>query len=199
MIEGLKPFYNSVLRPVALILAKLNIHPDVVTLAGVAASAVAACLCAAGFWPAAALAVFAGGCLDGLDGLVARQTGKRSRFGAVWDSTGDRITEAAWFFGLLVYYIVHPAFGARSICLAFLAQAGSQMVSYVRARCEGEGIACSGGILLRPERIVVLIACLFLGPVVMQWGLGIIAALGFFTAGQRLFAARRFAGSKQQM
>ena len=107
------------------------------------------------------------------------------------DSTGDRFTEAAWLFGLMIFFVVHPKNGHAGIYLAFLAQAGSQMVSYVRARCEGAGIACTAGILQRPERIMVLIACLLLGPNIMEWGLGLIAALGFFTAAQRLWLAYR--------
>jgi CDP-diacylglycerol---glycerol-3-phosphate 3-phosphatidyltransferase len=123
--------------------------------------------------------------------LVARQTAKQTRFGAVLDSVADRVTEAAWFFGLLLYYAANPVHGGAGIYLAFLALAGSQMVSYVRARCEGAGLVCTEGILQRPERIVIIIACLLLGPAVMIWGLGIIAALGFATAAERCAKAWR--------
>ncbi|HMD67349.1 MAG TPA: CDP-alcohol phosphatidyltransferase family protein [Chitinivibrionales bacterium] len=191
MIEGLKPFYNSVLSPVAKILAKAGIHPNAITVSGVALSGAAAYFCAVGHWPLAALLVFCGSCMDGLDGLVSRETGKQTRFGAVLDSVADRVTETAWFFGLLLYYAANPTHGGAGIYLAFLAHAGSQMVSYVRARCEGAGIACKEGILQRPERIVIIIACLLLGPAVMMWGLGIIAVLGFATALQRCFVAWR--------
>jgi len=191
MIEGLKPFYNSTLRPIAVLCAKANVHPHAISIAGIVISFVAAYFCALGPWLYAAVLVAFAGCLDGLDGLVARQTGKQTRFGAVLDSTGDRFTEAAWLFGLMIFFVVHPKNGHAGIYLAFLAQAGSQMVSYVRARCEGAGIACTAGILQRPERIMVLIACLLLGPNIMEWGLGLIAALGFFTAAQRLWLAYR--------
>ncbi len=196
MIEGLKPFYNSVLKPVADIFAKAGIHPHAISLGGVVLSVIAAYCCARGHWPLAALLVFCGSCMDGLDGLVSRETGKQTRFGAVLDSAADRVTETAWFFGLLLYYAANPTHGEAGIYLAFLAHAGSQMVSYVRARCEGAGIACKEGILQRPERIVIIIACLLLGPALMLWGLGIIAALGFATALQRCGAAWR-AGNKR--
>jgi CDP-diacylglycerol--glycerol-3-phosphate 3-phosphatidyltransferase len=191
MIEGLKPLYNAALRPVALLFAKINIHPDAITAMGVAVSLAAGWACAAGLWLVAALLVFAGSCMDGLDGLVARQTGTQTRFGAVLDSAGDRITEAAWCFGLLAFYAWHPVYGLAGILLAFLAQAGSQMVSYVRARAEGAGISCKAGILQRPERIIIILVCLLLGPRVMLWGLGVISALAFVTAGERLFAVYR--------
>jgi phosphatidylglycerophosphate synthase len=198
MIEGLKPFYNSVLRPVANIFAGAGVTPNAITIAGVAVSAAAAYFCAVGQWPLAALLVFCGSCMDGLDGLVARQTGKQTRFGAVLDSAGDRVTEAAWFFGILLYYIGHPLYCGAGILCAFLACTGSQMVSYVRARCEGEGIPCKGGILQRPERIVVIIACLLSGPAIMVWGLAIIAVLGFVTAIQRLAVAGRADSNRPQ-
>jgi|WetSurMetagenome_2_1015567.scaffolds.fasta_scaffold00025_42 CDP-diacylglycerol---glycerol-3-phosphate 3-phosphatidyltransferase len=191
MIEGLKSFYNSVLGPVAKLLARGRIHPNAITIAGIIFSFAAAYFCAVGQWPLAALIVFCGACMDGLDGLVARQTGRQTRFGAVLDSSADRVTETAWLFGLLFYYIGHPIFHGAGIFCAFLAHAGSQMVSYVRARCEGAGIPCKGGVLQRPERIVLIVVCLLLGPSIMIGGLVIIAGFGYATAAQRLGVARR--------
>jgi len=36
---------------------------------------------------------------------------------------------------------------------------GSMMVSYLRARAEGLGIECSGGLMQRPERVVTIGLC----------------------------------------
>jgi CDP-diacylglycerol---glycerol-3-phosphate 3-phosphatidyltransferase len=189
MLENLKPFYNAALNPVARLFARINLHPNVITVLGVAVSSVAGYFCATGNWYAAALIVFAGSCLDGLDGLVARQTGKSTAFGAVLDSCCDRVTEASWFFGILYFYLHRPAYGNAGIYLAFLAMAGSFMVSYVRARCEGANIACKKGLLQRPERIVVLVVCLLAGPVVMTWGLGLLSLVAYGTMVQRLIIA----------
>jgi CDP-diacylglycerol---glycerol-3-phosphate 3-phosphatidyltransferase len=160
-------------------------------LAGVVMSLAAGYFCARGFWYTAALFVFLGSCMDGLDGLVARQTGRKTAFGAVLDSTCDRMTEIAWLFGILVFFLGKPVYGIAVACLAFLAMAGSLMVSYVRARSEGAGIECRQGFFQRPERIVVLVACLCLGPQSMVWGLGIISGAAFFTVIQRLVIAGR--------
>jgi CDP-diacylglycerol--glycerol-3-phosphate 3-phosphatidyltransferase len=189
MIENLKPFYNSVLNPVARLCARIHLHPHAVTALGVALSIAAGYFCAAGKWYAAALLVFAGSCMDGLDGLVARQAGKTTAFGAVLDSCCDRITEAAWFFGILWFYVHRPAYHGAGVYLAFLAMAGSLMVSYVRARCEGAGITCREGMFQRPERIIVLVACLLAGPVIMIWGLGLLSVLACVTVVQRLIIA----------
>jgi CDP-diacylglycerol--glycerol-3-phosphate 3-phosphatidyltransferase len=191
MLEKLKPFYNSVLNPVAKLFARINLHPHAITVSGVALSLAAGYCCATGKWYTAALLVFAGSCMDGLDGLVARQAGKTTAFGAVLDSCCDRISETAWFFGILFYYLHRPLYCGAGIYLAFLAMAGSLMVSYVRARCEGANIICKQGILQRPERIVVLIACLLAGPVIMIWGLGFLSLLAYGTVIQRLIIAYR--------
>jgi phosphatidylglycerophosphate synthase len=152
MIEKLKPFYNSILSPFAAALVKINIHPNVVTVAGVVVSLVACYFAACGKWAAAAVAVGAGACLDGLDGVLARQSDKKTASGAVLDSTCDRVTEMAWFFGILVFYLKHPVWGDAGIFFSFCALCGSILVSYIRARAEGETLSCSVGILQRPER-----------------------------------------------
>jgi CDP-diacylglycerol--glycerol-3-phosphate 3-phosphatidyltransferase len=193
MIEKLKPFYNSLLNPVALLFIRINIHPNLITAFGFVLSIAAGYCCATGMWYLAAALVFAGACMDGLDGFVARQTGKTTAFGAVFDSCCDRITETAWFFGILWFYLQPPAFTREGVWLAFLAMTGSLMVSYVRARCEGAGIPCKQGILQRPERIVVLITCLLAGPGIMVWGLALLTLLSYATVVQRLAIARQAA------
>ncbi|HUI93212.1 MAG TPA: CDP-alcohol phosphatidyltransferase family protein [Chitinivibrionales bacterium] len=170
---------------------RIKIHPNLITAFGVLLSLIAGYFCATGKWYLAALIVFVGSCMDGLDGLVARQAGKTTAFGAVFDSACDRITETAWFFGILYFYLQRPVFGREGVWLSFLAMAGSLMVSYVRARCEAAAIACKQGLLQRPERIIVLIACLLAGPRIMAWGLGLLALLSYATVVQRLVIARR--------
>jgi CDP-diacylglycerol---glycerol-3-phosphate 3-phosphatidyltransferase len=186
MIEKLKPFYNNVLSPVAAALEKINVHPNVVTIAGVAVSIAAGYLAATGKWSLAALVVSIGACLDGLDGVLARRTDRKTSFGAVLDSTCDRVTEMAWFFGLIVYYLKHPVWGHIGIYLSYAALCGSILVSYIRARAEGETLWCSAGILQRPERIIILIACFFLGPKAMIIGMALLTLFASITVVQRL-------------
>jgi phosphatidylglycerophosphate synthase len=191
MIENLKPLYNAILAPVARVCSRLHIHPNVITITGLVLSVVAGYFCATGRWPAAALIVFLGSCMDGLDGLVARQTGGKTVFGAVLDSTCDRITEMAWLFGIFIFFLHKPVYGIADSSLAFLAMAGSFMVSYVRARSEGAGIACTKGLLQRPERIVIITGCLLLGPASMVWGLGVLCIAAWTTVVQRIVVTYR--------
>jgi CDP-diacylglycerol--glycerol-3-phosphate 3-phosphatidyltransferase len=189
MIEGLKPFYNAALYPFARLSARVRIHPNAVSFAGVLFSGVACYYAAQGQWLTAAVLTAAGSCLDGLDGLLARSTGKTTVFGAILDSICDRFTEFAWMFGILIYYMHNPLYHGLGVYSTFLAMSASIMVSYVRARCEAVGISCSRGLLQRPERIIMLIICFLCGPRVMVGGLLLISALGYITVIERIYIA----------
>ncbi len=102
---------------------------------------------------AGALILFAG-LFDMLDGQVARLGNMKSTFGALYDSVLDRYSEQVMFLGICYYLVAHHYF--LSSIFAFIALMGSMMVSYVRARAEGLGIECSGGLMQRPERVVTI-------------------------------------------
>lgn len=107
-----------------------------------------------------ALVLFAG-LFDMLDGQVARLGNMSSRFGALYDSVLDRYSEMIMFLGICYYLVSHHYF--LSSLFAFIALIGSMMVSYTRARAEGLGVECKGGLMQRPERVVTIgvfaIAC----------------------------------------
>jgi phosphatidylglycerophosphate synthase len=109
---------------------------------------------------AGALVLFAG-LFDMLDGQVARLGNMSSKFGALYDSVLDRYSEMVMFLGICYYLVSHHYF--LSSLFAFIALIGSMMVSYTRARAEGLGVECKGGLMQRPERVVTIgvfaIAC----------------------------------------
>lgn len=102
----------------------------------------------------AGAAVLFAGVFDMLDGQVARLGNMSSRFGALYDSVLDRYSELILFLGICYYLISNHYF--LSSLFAFIALIGSMMVSYTRARAEGLGIECKGGLMQRPERIVTI-------------------------------------------
>jgi len=102
---------------------------------------------------AGALVLFAG-LFDMLDGQVARLGKMSSTFGALFDSVLDRYSELILFLGISYYLVAHHYF--LSSLFAFIALIGSMMVSYVRARAEGLGVECKGGLMQRPERVVLI-------------------------------------------
>ncbi|WP_153797991.1 CDP-alcohol phosphatidyltransferase family protein [Foetidibacter luteolus] len=101
---------------------------------------------------AGGLILFAG-LFDMLDGQVARLGGMTSTFGALYDSVLDRYSEMVMFLGIC-YYLVAKHYFLSSL-FAFIALIGSMMVSYTRARSEGLGIQNKGGLMQRPERVIL--------------------------------------------
>lgn len=190
MLERLRPAYERILRPAIAGLARAGVRPDHVTVLGVLVFAGAGVLAATGHWYWSAACVTAGALLDGCDGQLARLTGRTSDFGAVLDSCSDRLTEIFWIAGICWYYLQGPAASAPVAALCVAALSGSLMVSYVKARCEGQGMACREGLMQRPERIILLGVAQLAGPAVMPYGMGVLAALSWYTTFERLTIAR---------
>lgn len=97
--------------------------------------------------------ILVAGLFDMLDGQVARLGNMSSKFGALFDSVLDRYSELIMFLGICYYLVAHHYF--LSSLFAFIALIGSMMVSYTRARSEGLGIENKGGVMQRPERVVL--------------------------------------------
>lgn len=196
MLESLKPIYNKTLKPLALQLGKTGLKPNHLTIAGVLSFAAASALCVFDYWKISLLLVIVGGIFDGLDGVLARETGQQSVFGSILDSSSDRFTEIFLLLGIMITYLRRSPADFSGVVLCFTAMSASLMVSYVKARCEGAAVPCKSGILQRPERIILLSFGLLTGVRMMIWVLVIISVLGFFTSIQRLFEAARYCQKK---
>ncbi len=133
----------------------MGLTPNAVSLIGLAAYGACGLVLAMGYRAEAGwmLAVF--GPLDAVDGLLAREMGKATRFGAFLDSTIDRFAEFFLFFGLMVYLFRFQEAGWEEACLVLSALSGSLLVSYTRARAEALGYFCTVGILTRFERLFI--------------------------------------------
>lgn len=156
-----------------------------ISVAGFAGNVAAASLAAGGHLLAAGVVMLVFSGLDLLDGALARKTGTVTRFGAVFDSVLDRLSEAAVFGGLLFHY---SEIGGHQLemMLIFAATVGSITVSYVRARAEGIGLELREGLFTRAERVLLLAAALIVGHGTVIWALWALAALTLVTAGQRV-------------
>ena len=165
-------------QPAAGLLAAVGFTASRATLAGLLAAGLAAYFASTGrFIPAGAL-VLVGGVFDLLDGALARRAGAAGRRGALLDSVADRVAECAVLLGLLVYYTLPGSRSQTGAILAFVAFAGSMLVSYVRARAEGLGLKGTAGFLTRAERVIVTAGALLAGyPMAALWILGVGAPL----------------------
>lgn len=166
MRDRLQRNIYSVIDPVVRGLVKVGVTPNFITTTGLVLNIGVAIVFIVGAeegnrgdlsyvgW-AGALILFAG-LFDMLDGQVARVGNMSSRFGALYDSVLDRYSELFMFLGICYYLVAHHYF--LSSLFAFIALIGSMMVSYTRARSEGLGIQNKGGLMQRPERVVLTAA-----------------------------------------
>src|SRR5947208_14627055 len=80
-------------------------------------------------------------------------------FGAFYDSTLDRVGEAALFGGIALYFLrggVPPGRLTFAVVACLVALAASLIVSYTRARAQGLGRTAKVGIPQRAERRLLL-------------------------------------------
>jgi CDP-diacylglycerol--glycerol-3-phosphate 3-phosphatidyltransferase len=140
--------------PIVKVLSRTPLTPNIITWAGFVITIAAGALIVTEYLLAAGILVLVAGLFDMLDGALARATGKTTRFGAILDSTLDRLSEAILLVTLLAVFAKYGQV-AESI-LAAVALVGSLTVSYIRARMEGLGIECKAGLFTRPERVIIL-------------------------------------------
>ncbi|HEV7853200.1 MAG TPA: CDP-alcohol phosphatidyltransferase family protein, partial [Mycobacterium sp.] len=155
------------------------------------------------WWGSFAVSVFV--LADMLDGAMARQSGGGSRFGAVLDATCDRIGDGAVFCGLLWW----AAFGMRSTSLVvalMICLVTSQVISYVKARAEASGLSGAGGLIERPERLVIVLNGAGLSgisflhiPWLLHVAAWLLAVASLITLGQRVHTVRTSPGAMEPL
>ncbi|MFC1927622.1 CDP-alcohol phosphatidyltransferase family protein [Chloroflexota bacterium] len=177
-----------VTSPIVGILSKSGITPNTLTLTNLALNIVAAYVIATGHFLLGGALILGSGLFDLLDGALARFSKQTTKFGAVLDSTVDRVSEAATLCGLLIWYV--PQEGATlEIVLILVVLVGSFLVSYIRARAEGLGWQCQLGLFTRAERVIVLAIGLLVSGVSVHSvfaALCVLAVFVFITVVQRL-------------
>jgi len=182
LTDRVRYLVRGIIDPIADVLVWLGFTPNTLTLIGFLMNVAVAVVLSQGEMRWGALAFFLASAFDGLDGALARKLDRVSRFGAFLDSTMDRLSEAAVFLGLLVWYTGQGA--KQEIVLIYATIVGSLMVSYSRARAEGLGMDCKVGLLTRMERSIVLLVGLLVEQVTIT--LWVMAVLANLTALQRM-------------
>jgi len=188
--EWLRKVSRGIVQPLARLLSRLGISANIVTILGCLLTVGVATVLATGRLQLGGILLIAAAGIDGLDGSLARLNGRATRFGAFLDSVLDRISESAVLLGLAWWYLGQP--GIAEELLAYIAIAGSFMVSYARARAEGIGVPCRVGLFTRVERSVLLIVALILGLTVPA--LWILAVGTWLTTIHRIVAVYQCVG-----
>lgn len=192
-VRGRKPA-AVVVEPVARALLKVGFTPNTITLVGtVITIAIAVVLIPTGHLVAAAVLSGLFAAFDMIDGTMARLRGGGTKFGATLDATCDRLTDGALFAAItwwLIYsYQAHPAL----VVASFVVLVCSQVISYVKARGEASGFTMIGGLVERPERLILGLGGLGLQgfgvPYAIDVALWLLAVGSVFTVVQRLHMA----------
>ncbi|WP_406689526.1 CDP-alcohol phosphatidyltransferase family protein [Saccharopolyspora sp. ID03-671] len=179
-------------NPIGLGLVRIGLTPNAVTVLGAVASVASALW----FFPRGELfvgtvvtALFL--LLDLVDGAMARVGGRVTRFGAVLDASCDRIVDGVLFGSLLWWALVVDGDRDRGLGL-LICLAGAQVISYVKARAEANGLNADGGLAERAERFLVILTGAGLHglgvPYVLDVAIWLLVALTLATITQRLHA-----------
>jgi CDP-diacylglycerol--glycerol-3-phosphate 3-phosphatidyltransferase len=172
MLERFRQFWTNVWAPLGNLFLRWGISPNTVTFVGTVGVVAGAVI----FFPQGKLLV---GVLvitafvfsDMIDGYMARTTGQVSKFGAFWDSTLDRVGDAAIFGGLAMYY-VGPGDNDWFAALAIYCLSMGSVTSYARARAESLGMQAKVGIAERADRLVAILVVTGAADLVNKLGVG---------------------------
>jgi CDP-diacylglycerol--glycerol-3-phosphate 3-phosphatidyltransferase len=192
-----KALFTRLLTPVARVLLRLGVSPDVVTVVGT----LGVCVGALAFYPRGELfwgtiVITAFVFSDTIDGIMARSSNRSSTWGAYLDSTLDRLGDAAVFGGLVLYY-ADRGDDMVTAALALACLVLGSVVSYARARAEGLGMTASVGIAERADRLVAalvttgMVGAGWIPDVVLTVVLALLALASLVTVVQRVLTVRR--------
>jgi CDP-diacylglycerol--glycerol-3-phosphate 3-phosphatidyltransferase len=179
----------KIIAPLVKILIKLRISANLIsTIGGVGSVCSALYFFPKGDFVVGVIWVAAFVLFDLFDGAVARASNKGvSKWGAVLDSTLDRLSDAAIFVGALLFFINNDD---RLVPLFLITAVASFMVSYIKARAESLNIVCNGGIAERSERLIIALTAYGLHGLEVDYamaiGLWVLALLSVFTMAQRM-------------
>lgn len=199
--DSVKQGYLRIAQPIADRLAARGVHPNVITTVGLLCTLAAGATFASGHirtagWVLGLTAIF-----DVLDGMVARQTGTVSKFGAFYDSTLDRIADGAVLGGLTIFWAsAGPRHSLTMVVVCLFAIVGAYLTSYTRARAEGLGLDARVGMVQRAERVVLLSAPqAFFGlaydGAVLKFIVVLLTVTSWITVAQRMLYVRRATSS----
>lgn len=187
--ESLRAPVTKLITPICRGLIRIGVSANMVTAAGALFTMAAALLT----FPIGEL--FLGTLLivffvlfDLLDGTIARLSAKGSNaWGALLDSTLDRLTDAV-ILGSVLWYLISEDDALVPLVLATIVL--GFLISYIKARSESLGIECNGGLAERTERLIIVLTTTgFAGlgvPYIMGIGFWVLAIASLLTVLQRL-------------
>lgn len=196
MVERFRRYWAMAMTPPAALFLRLRLSPDVITWVGtVVTVAVALVLFSQGWLWQGALALTFLMLSDGIDGQMARLSGRSSTWGAFLDSSLDRIGDGAVFGGIVLYYAGDQGDSVLWAGMALGALVMGQVTSYVKARGEALSLRVVGGLAARADRVIALLLGALLTGLGLRWALPValswLMLASTITVGQRMAQVKR--------
>ena len=195
MLERFRDAWAAILSPVARVLVRAGVSPDLVTILGTVGVVLGALVCFPQGWIWQGVLILTPIVFsDMIDGQMAKITNSASKWGAFLDSTADRLGDAAVFGGILLFFVYQENStlwaGVTLTALVF-----GQLTSYVKARAESLGFTCSGGLAARADRMVIILVGAFFAdlgvPYLLEVVVSVLALASIITVAQRIAQVRR--------
>jgi CDP-diacylglycerol--glycerol-3-phosphate 3-phosphatidyltransferase len=185
---------SGLLDPPAKLLLRMHISPDAVTLVGTLGAVLCAVFfIARGSFVVGVLGIMVFAVADLLDGTMARMKGTSGPWGNFFDASLDRVADGAIFGSVAFWAASNDQMWLTAGTL--IALVAGQVTSYTKARAEAVGADANVGLVERAERLMAILAALFLAGVGVPWVLDIVvwalAALGILTVIQRVIHVRK--------
>ena len=187
--ESLRAPVTKLITPICRGLIRIGVSANMVTAAGALLTMAAAILTfPKGQFFFGTLLIVSFVLFDLLDGTIARLSAKGSNaWGALLDSTLDRLTDAV-ILGSVLWYLISEDDALVPLVLATIVL--GFLISYIKARSESLGIECNGGFAERTERLIIVLTTTgFAGlgvPYIMGIGFWVLAIASLLTVLQRL-------------
>ncbi|MFZ2511751.1 MAG: CDP-alcohol phosphatidyltransferase family protein [Gordonia sp. (in: high G+C Gram-positive bacteria)] len=196
--------FSAVTTPLGRFLLRIGLTPDLMTILGTIATVAAAIvLFSQGWLFAGAVACWVFVMFDMVDGAMARARGGGTRFGSVLDATCDRIADGA-IFGALAYWAAVTQPHSLLLIAILICLVTSQVISYAKARAEAAGLQGDGGLIERPERLIIVLTgaglTAFPG---LHWtwaihiAMWLLAVTSVITVGQRMWSIYNSPGARE--
>jgi CDP-diacylglycerol--glycerol-3-phosphate 3-phosphatidyltransferase len=180
-------FDPAILKVYRFFFKNTSINPNYLTLLGAFVGYASAMCIAFGYVKTGGAILVFSGFFDLLDGAIARSTNSVSRFGGFLDSVLDRYTDLFLMFGIFIFFLKQGQ--THALVFTFIAAIGVAIIPYARARAEAASIECKAGLLERPERLVIILAGIFLN--LLLYAVIVLAVLTHVTVIQRILFVRK--------
>src|SRR5436309_6235187 len=151
--------FGKLIEPLAVVFIRLHIRPNLITTVGTLVVIASATAFGLGWVRPGGLLLLVSGVFDLLDGRVARRADMTTTFGAFYDSTLDRVGEAALFGGIALYFLrggVRPGRLTFAWAASPSAPAASPFLWYRRPGAEGLGRTAKVGAARRARPVLLL-------------------------------------------